>query len=73
LKTIGHTDICSTCDLRERFAEIPETERLAIQAAAEQGEGSGVFPAHGILGWSLSDVISLVRMVRSERGVWGNG
>jgi hypothetical protein len=67
LKALEHTDVCDMCDLRERFAEAPETDRQTIQAAAHQGEGSGLLAARRILGWPLSDAISLVHMIRSGR------
>jgi hypothetical protein len=67
LKTDKHTDVCDACDLRERFAGVPEGDRQTIQAAAHTAESSGVFTAHRILDWSLGDVIKLVYMIRSGR------
>jgi hypothetical protein len=62
LKTIGHTDICSRCDLRARLDAVPAEQREAIQVAqASGGEGTALRVAIDLLGWDLYDALAAVR------------
>lgn len=64
LKTIDHTDACSTCDLTARLAQVSDGDKQSIRAAAaEGGELRGVAAAKRILGWPLHDAISAVRQI----------
>jgi hypothetical protein len=64
LKTLRHSDVCSSCEIRERFAQVPETDRQTIRAAAQQGQIPGTITARQVLGWPLSDLTDLVAMIR---------
>jgi hypothetical protein len=66
LKTLRHSDVCNSCEIRERFAQVPETDRQTIRAAAQQGQFPGMIAARHVLDWPLSDVIDLVAMMRRE-------
>jgi hypothetical protein len=65
LKTLNRSDVCGSCGIRERFAQLPEAQQQTIRAAAQQGgQIDGTFATHQVLEWPLSDVIDLVAMIR---------
>jgi uncharacterized Zn finger protein (UPF0148 family) len=56
LRDIGHTDICSLCDLRARVNGLPKEEREAIRRLAKSGQRlEAIKETKRILGVSLGD------------------
>jgi hypothetical protein len=77
-RVIGHSEyldqfpwlasgICSTCQIQERLAGIPEADRAAIRDAAGRGTLAAVKEARKRLGWSITDAVSVVELLR-DRG-----
>jgi len=62
LKTEGHSDICSLCDLRTRLNAVPVEQRQIIRAIRiTDGEGAAIHTARRLLGWGLYDSLEAVR------------
>jgi hypothetical protein len=64
LKTVCHTDLCTSCDRRARLDAVPAEQREAIRAARTTGgESAAIRVARDLLGWGLYDALAAVREI----------